>query len=194
MKVTEEQVTELKGRYGELYKVTRHDNDYIFRFPSVKEWKEARKKDTTFSANDKIVSTCLVFPSLKDLRTQEKADSYLVEVLGIKLQGEIVRDDDGDEGAKVTLETGEEIFRISRRGSTYEFKFPTRNQWKRISGLIGTDIYQALTVLVGDCILNISDEQIREIELKDVAFSEQVGSPFLKLILLDWTDSEGKRI
>ena len=194
MRVTEEQIIEFKGKYGDLYKVTRRENDYIFRFPSVKEWKEARKKDSTFSTNDKIVSTCLLFPALKELRLQEKSDSYLVEVLGLRLQGEVVREDDGDEGNKVVLDSGKEIFRICRRGTFYDFNFPTRSQWKRISGLISSDIHQALDVLVGDCILDISDQEIREIELKDVSFSEQIGSPFLKLILQDWADSEGKKI
>ena len=194
MKVTDEQISELKSIHGELYKVVRRGNDYILRFPTIKEWKEARSKSTTFSASEKLVGTCLVFPSYKDLKEQEKEDYKLLEVIGLKLQGEVVSDDDGDEGKLVKLEDGTEVFRVCRRGAFYDFKYPTRPQWKRVSGLVGTNLQEALDVLIGSCLMNVSDAEYAEIVQKDVAFSELVGAPFLGLIVKDWADSEGKRI
>ncbi len=194
MKITQEKIQELKSTYGQLFQVSRKGSDYILRFPSLKEWKEARSKDSSFATNDKLVQTCLVFPELKELRVAEKADAYLVEVLGIRLMTEVLRDDEGDEGRLITNDDGSMLFKINRKGIDYTFRFPTRAEWKRISGLIGTSNMAALDVLVTQCILHLSEADIAKIEENDVAFTEQVGAPFLKVIIQDWADSEGKRI
>lgn len=194
MRATDETISELKGKYPELYKVTRRESDYIFRMPTLQEWKEARRKDSTFSTNDKIVQTCLVFPALSEMRAAEKADGYLVEVLGRKLITYLMQDDEGDEGQQFTLPDGTEGFKISRKGKTYEFRAPTRAEWKRISSMIGTDNFGAVEYLVAQCKLNLSDAELHEVASNDVVFIELVGGPFIKVVAEDLMDAEGKRI
>jgi hypothetical protein len=194
MRITDAQVTELKGKYPDLYQITRKEYDYIFRLPTLQEWKEARRKDSTFSTNDKLVQTCLVFPTLPEMRSVEKADGYLVEVLGRKLITFLMQDDEGDEGQTYTLPDGSEGFKISRKGRTYEFRAPTRAEWKRISSMIGSDNFGAVEYLVAQCKLNLSDSELHEIVANDVVFIELVGGPFIKVVAEDLMDAEGKKI
>ncbi|RTK98733.1 MAG: hypothetical protein EKK57_11185 [Proteobacteria bacterium] len=196
MKITNEQIAELKGKYTKLYKVTRRENDYIFRLPTFKEWKEARRKDSTFSTNDKLVSTCLVFPTLQEMRSDEKSDAVLVEVLGRKLITYLMEDEqDGDtDGQKILFEDGSSGFKISRRGRSLKFRSPTRAEWKRISSLIGSDNFTALEYLVEQCKLDITDSELMGLVESDVVFIELVGGPFIKMVAEDLMDAEGKEI
>lgn len=194
MKITDDNVQELKAQYPELYKVTRKDSDYVFHLPTLKEWRDARRKDSTFSSNDKLVRSCLVFPTPKDLTDAEKSDAYLVEVLGRKLIGYLIEDDDGDEGTQVTFEDGSLGFKISRKKVLYTFRSPSRSEWKRISGMIGSDNLGALEYLVNQCKIGLKDTELMEIMEKDVAFIEVVGGPFIKMVAEDLMAAEGKRI
>lgn len=196
MRVTDQNIQELKEKYPKLYKVTRREGDYVFRLPTFREWKEARKKDSTFSTNDKLVSSCLVFPSLQEMRLAEKTDAILVEVLGRKLITYLMQDDqDGDtDGQTISLEDGSPGFRISRRGRVFKFRTPTRSEWKRISGLIGSDNFTALEYLVEQCKLDLTDGEFVELVESDVVFIELVGGPFIKMVAEDLMDAEGKEI
>lgn len=194
MRATEEKIRELKGAYPKLYKVVRRESDYIFRMPTLREWKEARKKDNTFSIHERLVQSCLVFPTLPDMRTAEKQDAYLVEALGRKLIAYVMQDDEGDEGQTYQLEDGSMGFKISRRGRVYKFRSPTRAEWKRISGLIGNDNFAAIEYLIAQCKLDLTDEELHTVAENDVVFVELVGGPFLKVVAEDLMDAEGKEI
>lgn len=194
MRVTDEVISELKGKYPKLYKVSRRDSDYIFRMPTLREWKEARKKDSTFSTNDKLVQTCLVFPDLPEMRLAEKHDAYLVQVLGGKLIAYLMQDEDADDGQTFELPDGTSGFKIMRRGRVFEFRSPTRAEWKRISSLFGTDNFAAVEYLVTQCKLGLSDAELHELMESDVVFIELVGGPFIKVVAEDLMDAEGKEI
>lgn len=200
MKITETKIAELKSQHGKLYKVKRKGADYVFRMPTLSEWKMVRQKDTSFSANDKIVDICLVFPALSEVRQTETTDPYLVESLGTMLFTFVLKDDDDDEdtaGKETTLlANGEKVrgFAVKRRGTVYYFRMPTRKEWKQLSKTIQESAHKAVDMLVFMCKTSLTNEQLTAIQEKDVAFVEQVGAPFLGFLVKDITDNEGEEL
>jgi hypothetical protein len=197
MKVTDEQIQELKAKYGKLYMVTNRGRDFVMRLPTLTEWREARKKTGTFAVCEKLVRTCIVFPTLNEFSKIANIDPVLEEALGGRLINYIISDTDEteyQEGTKIE-EDGKEYFLVGRREKTYKFKLPSRANWKQISTYLGNKMHrEAVDTIIAQCIVDVTPAELDSLMQNDVGFSDQVGMPLLALVVDHWNNCEGKEI
>lgn len=103
MKIEQAKLDELKVAHGELFLTGRRGNDYIFRYPKRGEWKIFRQQvsDNKSTAVEKLVTDCLVFPTLTEMWSYADKDIAMVDLIGSKFIGSIMEDQDETEGKRI---------------------------------------------------------------------------------------------